>query len=196
MCFSSSLPIDSYGHYAYNTADVDSKTFNLVLNDYVTDWGATAGYYTGTTYMFDFDNGTAANNTLGRIAGVTGNAWTSGLGNTSEGITAGGDSGGGDYVWDGTQWLLSGVHSWGWQGNESGGNPTGACDFLGMTDCSPFKVNDSSYGDLSGSTAVFDQTAWINSVIGVSPVPEPQTYALLLAGLAAVGSIARRRRPV
>ena len=30
----------------------------------------------------------------------------------------------------------------------------------------------------------------------VTPVPEPQTYALMLAGLSAVGFIARRRKPV
>ena len=32
--------------------------------------------------------------------------------------------------------------------------------------------------------------------ISVSPVPEPASYAMLLAGLAAVGCLARRRRPV
>ena len=30
----------------------------------------------------------------------------------------------------------------------------------------------------------------------VTPVPEPETYALMLAGLAAVGFIARRRKPI
>ena len=33
------------------------------------------------------------------------------------------------------------------------------------------------------------------SVNFTSPVPEPETYALFLAGLAAVGWTARRRRP-
>jgi hypothetical protein len=32
------------------------------------------------------------------------------------------------------------------------------------------------------------------SVVAITPVPEPSTYALMLAGLAAVGFIARRRR--
>ncbi len=72
---------------------------------------------------------------------------------------SGGDdySGGGDFVWDAAsgQWLLSAVHSWGWQGNDASGQ--GACDFLGLTGCDARINNSSSYGDLSGSTAVFDQ---------------------------------------
>ena len=37
-------------------------------------------------------------------------------------------------------------------------------------------------------------TLFVRDVV-VTPVPEPQTYALMLAGLAAAGFIARRRRP-
>jgi hypothetical protein len=57
-----------------------------------------------------------------------------------------------------------------------------------MTDCSPLTGNSSSYGDLSGSTAVFDQTAWIASVAGeqVIAVPEPTRLVLSLAGLIAL----------
>lgn len=32
--------------------------------------------------------------------------------------------------------------------------------------------------------------------VQVTPIPEPQSYALMLAGLAVVGSIVRRRRSV
>lgn len=185
-----------YGHYGYNTFDVTSKVFNQAVDTVVAGWGYNAAYYTGTTYMSDFDSGTATNNTLGRIAALSGNAWTSGTGlGANEALIAGGDSGGGDFVWDAAsgQWLLSAVHSWGWQGNDSVGQ--GVCDFVGLTNCDASIKNSSSYGDLSGSTAVFDQLTWINSVVNPAvPVPEPETYALMLAGLGLVAAAARRRR--
>jgi len=186
----------NYGHYAYNTIDTTSDQFEAAWDAYSGEGVYTAPTY-GHTYVTDFDffGGTSAQqnqyNTLQRIATATGGAWTSGttLG-ASEGLIAGGDSGGGDFVWDGTQWVLTAVHSWGWQfcqgrfgSGTAGGGST--CDFK--------TGNSSSYGDLSGSTAIYDHVGWINSVIS-APVPEPESYALMLAGLAAVGVAARRRR--
>lgn len=49
-----------------------------------------------------------------------------------------------------------------------------------------FYINDSVYGDNVGGVSV--------TLAAVAPVPEPSTYALLLAGLGGVGFVARRRR--
>ena len=178
----------SYGHFGYNHFDVTSKTFNQVVDAVTPGWGYDPTYYVGTTYMSDYDhpNGTLYN-TLGKVAGFTGGfSSTSGLGN-NEALIAGGDSGGGDFVFNGSQWLLSAVHSWGWQGNS-------VCSFIGngtLTGCDIGSSNGSSYGDLSGSTAVFDQLGWIYAVTGV---PEPGSVAMMLIGLLGVAGAARRRR--
>ena len=48
------------------------------------------------------------------------------------------------------------------------------------------------YNDSAGSASLGD---WDDFVVGVnlSPIPEPETYAMLLAGLGLLGFAARRR---
>ncbi|RFP09334.1 PEP-CTERM sorting domain-containing protein [Duganella sp. BJB488] len=176
----------AWGHYGYNSYDVDSKSFNEISNQVVDNWGYDPNYYApGATYMSDYDDGSAAHNTLGRIAGVSGNGWRSGSGlGANEALAASGDSGGGDFIWNGSEWLLSGVHSWGFQGSEM-------CPNFNLSDCDASPGNPSGFGDLSGSTATYSHLAWINAV---TAVPEPQTYAMMLSGLAMAGLIAGRRR--
>lgn len=184
----------NYGHYGYNTFDVTSETWNTTIFPDDEVYGDPAFYRHGVTYMVDFDRSGAGStaaqranyNVLGRNAAQFGGTWTSdeGLG-VNEALIAGGDSGGGDFVWNGTEWILSGVHSWGWN------NP---CGFFSYTSCAGLAGNTSSYGDLSGSTATFSHAEWINSIVNTAPVPEPETYALMLAGLGLVVGAARRRR--
>lgn len=184
----------AYGHYGYNTFDVTSETFNLKVYSDDSTYGNADYYKHGVTYMVDFDRSgagaTAAQranyNVLGRTAAEYGGNWISdeGLG-ANEALIAGGDSGGGDFVWNGSEWILSAVHSWGWN------NP---CSDLGYSNCAGLAGNKSSYGDISGSTATFSHVNWINSIVNPAPVPEPETYALMLAGLGVVAGIARRRR--
>ncbi|XVJ71672.1 MAG: trypsin-like serine protease [Rhizobacter sp.] len=152
-------------HYGYNVYDVGF-----------------AGAY-GFTYVYDFDNGTANQNTHCQIYLVCG----AGLG-INEALIAGGDSGGGSFVWDGTQWLLAGVHSFGrtFGRFECPLNPGQICG-----DIDNITLN-SSFGETAGDTAVFSHMNWINAFINpVNTVPEPSTLALVLLGLTAV---AWRRR--
>lgn len=184
-----------YGHYGYNTFDVTSETWNTTIFPDDPVYGVADYYKFGVTYMVDFDRSGAGStaaqranyNVLGRTAADFGGSWTSdeGLG-ANEALIAGGDSGGGDFIWDGSEWVLSAVHSWGWN------NP---CSFFSYSSCAGLNGNSASYGDLSGSTATFSHVAWINSIVA-APVPEPESYALMLAGLGVVVGLARRRRNV
>lgn len=47
----------------------------------------------------------------------------------------------------------------------------------------------------SKGAGLFNSTKIDDVAVNAQPVPEPQTYALLLAGLSVVGWVARRRRP-
>lgn len=164
-------------HYGFNTIDATGKD----LDDALLGQGAGNNTY-GENYVYDFDDGTYARNGLQRLKDDFGAPWAdsnNGLG-ADEAMIAGGDSGGGDFVWNGKEWLLTGVHSWGW----------GVCGAI-YDDCDTSPGTNASFGDFSGSTAVFSHTSWINSV---TAVPEPETYALMLAGLGVVGSVARRRK--
>jgi Trypsin/PEP-CTERM motif len=178
-----------WAHFGYNTIDsTGTNFFNAAQAQGIPNLGTWNSQY-GEEYVADFDgisNGTGTStdpgvrhNTMGRITGIT-----SGQGvGANEALIAGGDSGGGDFVWDGSQWLLTGVHSWGWQ--FCGGRLTtpNSCDFG--------TANSSSWGDLMGSTAVFSHVTWINTV---AAIPEPGTYGLMALGLAVVGVAARRRK--
>lgn len=78
----------------------------------------------------------------------------------------------------------------------------GPNDFLSFTTPAPLMFDFGTFGLV---TVAMDSIGLLSSPIGtvggnvygtvtVTPVPEPGTYALLLAGLAAVSLVARRRR--
>lgn len=67
----------------------------------------------------------------------------------------------------------------------------GDITFSWAKDLQYFTFTETVYSSLSGYAGNY--VAYLDN-IAIAPVPEPSTYALMLAGLAAVGFVARRRK--
>lgn len=132
------------------------------------------------SYVSDFDNGLAANDTACRIA----NAGTipvaanraqfcnTGLGAREVGV-AGGDSGGPNFIGD----LISGVNSYGLSFGTAFGD---------------FRAGlNNSFGEFSGYVPTFLHYDWIRANSGL---PEPSSLALGLLAVAGAAGVSRRRR--
>lgn len=135
-------------------------------------------YYDFDNGLFDNSLGYAPNDAFGYWFGIN----HLGLG-LQEVNAAPGDSGGPTFI-DGK---LAGITSFGltfWD------DSNGQFSILTSDATDPTLGPDSSYGEFGGDTRVSYHAKWINA----QTIPEPQTYALLMAGLCAVAAVARRRR--
>lgn len=158
-------------HYGFNTIDAhDFEVAEAVLGKGQGDRRH------GEGYVYDFDDGSDAHNALQRLKVASGGRWAdsnTGLGG-AEAMSAGGDSGGGDFVWDGRQWRLTGVQSYVWP----------VCK---LQDCVAGGLSSNGY--LSISTAVYPHVAWIESVTATWA----NGWLLTLAGGFAITAVLRRR---
>jgi len=127
--------------------------------------------WTNDNLVMDFDNGTANNDAFGRIYGM----FNTGLG-LNEVTVAGGDSGGPSFL----NGQLAGVTSFGFTLTANGG--------LIAPDCDGINTN-STCGEFASMVRVSSNVAWIQA----ASVPEPSTFVLAAAALAALARRARRR---
>ena len=119
----------------------------------------------------DFDGG--GQDTFCTLLGVC----TAKLANDKESMIGGGDSGGATFLFDGTEYFLVGNNTFGSNFGSSGPAPGAFGNYFG--------------GMVLGAYTDYLETATGGSVVTV--IPEPETYALMLAGLGAVGWVSRRR---
>lgn len=131
------------------------------------------------SFISDFDNGNINNDTAGIIAYVVSgdtSFFQFGVGSREVSI-AGGDSGGPGFV-DGK---LASVNSY----SLSFGRSYGDC-LQGL---------QSSCGEFNGYVPIYVHEQFIrNSMWAGAPIPEPATWAMMIAGFGLVGCMARRRR--
>jgi hypothetical protein len=163
----SEILLAGYGYTGTGASGYTPGTFGALHYGY-NHLDASPGVYSGfgispSVYLYDFDSGLPADNLFG----------SSGLG-PDEAMIAPGDSGGGSFVFDAGEWKLAGVHS-----------------FIACLEdqCAP----NSSFGELAGDISVYAHSAWLGNYLSLAPVPEPASYAMLLAGLGVLGALSRRR---
>jgi secreted trypsin-like serine protease len=131
--------------------------------------------YTGKSeiMLFDFDNPTNTNkNVFNPATNVA----------SDEAQFGGGDSGSPLFTSVNGQLQLIGIASF-----------NGVVDQTVNGVTSPFSTSSTTFGSIGGATSVSAYSSWITSV---TAVPEPQTYAMLLAGLGVLLFGKSRRRAV
>jgi hypothetical protein len=135
--------------------------------------------------VYDFDDGLFSQ-TLGYAPHDAFGFWF-GINHLGQGLAevsaAPGDSGGPTFI-DGK---IAGIASYGvtiWD------DALGALSILSSDSTDPTLGPDSSFGEFGGDTRVSYYADWITA----QTIPEPGSWALMLGGLMAVGSLARRRR--
>jgi secreted trypsin-like serine protease len=123
---------------------------------------------TKETYLFDYDGPDLTTNRIGANIAANGT-----LGATREATIVGGDSGSAAFVYANGQWQLAGINT-----------------FQATFGAGPSQSGE--YGTGGGGIVLSSYAAWIDSVV-ITPVPEPHSWLMLLAGLGMFGVASLRR---
>ena len=140
-------------HYGYNEYDAPQ--------DFYTFAGMSS-----SVFLYDFDDGTDANNLFG----------STGVPDGEEAMIAPGNSGGGSFVYVNGTWELVATH-----------------DFIGCVSDAPSCTPNSSFGQFGGDVSVAANIAWIES-IDPAAAPEPGVFALLGVGFAGLALVRKEGR--
>jgi len=171
-----------YGVTSGADASVKRVGQNKVDRLLVDDDGGSAN----EVFMFDFDGSTSASNVFGspsRPSNLT-------LGATIEAQYASGDSGSPVFVKDKGVWKIAGIGTFNGGTSLSGGSNV-------------------KFGSIGGGTIVAPYLSWIDStlkssvaagggqtsiLVSAAPVPEPQTWLMLLVGMGLIGIMVSRAK--
>jgi hypothetical protein len=123
------------------------------------------------TYLFDYDGPDLSTNRLGANIAANGT-----LGANREASLVGGDSGSSAFVNVNGQWELAGINT-----------------FEAYFAAGP--TVSGAFGTGGGGVVLSSYSSWINGIVA-APVPEPQTWLMLLLGLGIVSAVGMRRRSI
>ncbi len=158
----------SFGPSLASAADVSSPTEALVFNNNAIDFGNTLSGIAGDTFADQFTFTLALPGNVTASVTAASQTATTGLNITGLGLYS--DAG-----------VLVG----------SGTGTSGLFDFWNLS--AESLAAGSYYVQVSGTLASTGTGAFGGSV-ALNPVPEPETYGMMLAGLGVVGFLARRRK--
>lgn len=150
-------------------------------------YGDLVGGWSENILLSDFDDGTNAHDAFRRLLGAP----FSQKGVTDESNSSPGDSGGPEFI----NGQIVAVTSFGISADYFHSAPyCGAANSIDPYPASGGNCTNSSIGEISGDTWMLPYEDYVKTYVAAHAVPEPATWALMIAGFGLLGAAARRAR--